>query len=360
MKIFAFHLLNDFSGSPKVLMQLLKGWVAHDLDVTVVTSSGRDGFLTNIPNVKYSFFWYRWAANPYLRLFNLTLSQTLLFLKLLFVIRKEDIVYINTVLPFGAALLGKLKGCRVIYHIHETTMKPPVFKKIIFGIARVTANDVIYVSDYLARQEEMKGKRIHILYNAIEDSFLEKAQTKKNDHRITKTVLMVCSLKEYKGVHEFVALANLNKRYKFTLVVNATQKDINAFFTIANLPSNLTIYPTQTNLHPIYNSAEIVLNLSRVDGWIETFGLTIIEGMAYGLPSIVPPIGGIAELIEEDVNGYKIDSRNLSLLSEKIELLFENHGCYEVMSKRAIEKIKNFKEGVFVKKNLSILQEKFE
>jgi glycosyltransferase involved in cell wall biosynthesis len=359
MRIFAFHLLNDFSGSPKVLMQLLKGWVANDIDVTLVTCSGRDGFLTGIQGVKHKTFWYRWAANPYLRLVNLSLSQLMLFFKFLFVIRKNDIVYINTVLPFGAAILGKIKGCRVIYHIHETTMTPLVFKKFLFGIARATAQDVIYVSDYLAKQEEMKDKRLHILYNAIEDSFLEKAQATKNNHLNSKTVLMVCSLKAYKGVREFVALANLKLHYKFILVVNATQKEIDDFFIKTELPANIKIYPTQTNLHPFYQSAGVMLNLSRVDGWIETFGLTIIEGMAYGLPAIVPPIGGITELIEEDVNGYKIDSRNLNLLSEKIELLFENQGRYEVMSERAIEKIKNFKEAVFVKKNLGILQEKF-
>ena len=43
MKIFAFHLLNDYSGSPKVLMQLIKGWTKNNLDVHLVTCKGRNG-----------------------------------------------------------------------------------------------------------------------------------------------------------------------------------------------------------------------------------------------------------------------------------------------------------------------------
>lgn len=356
MRIFAFHLLNDFSGSPKVLMQLLKGWIADDIDVTVVTSSGRDGFLTNITGVKYSIFWYRWKANPLLRLFNLTLSQVLLVLRLLFVLRKDDIVYINTVLPFGAAILGKLKSCRVIYHIHETTMKPPLLKKFLFGIARWAADDVIYVSDYLAQQEKMKNINVHTVHNAIENEFLEIAMVKRKYHLNSNSMLMVCSLKDYKGVNEYVALAKLRPQYKFTLVVNAKQEEIDHFFKSTSMLPNLAIYPTQTNLHPFYKSADVVLNLSRIDGWVETFGLTIIEGMAYGLPAIVPTVGGITELVEEGINGYRVDSRDLTLLSQTLDQLCSDSQSYDFMRNRAIEKISSFSEDVFVKKNVMILK----
>jgi len=33
---------------------------------------------------------------------------------------------------------------------------------------------------------------------------------------------------------------------------------------------------------------------------VETFGLTILEGMTYKLPAIVPPVGGVIELVEEN------------------------------------------------------------
>jgi glycosyltransferase involved in cell wall biosynthesis len=356
MRIFAFHLLNDYSGSPKVLMQLLKGWVKSDLDVTMVTGSGSVGFLSGIPGVKYNTFWYRWAANPYLRLINFALSQLLLILKLLFTVGRNDIVYINTVLPFGAAILGKLKGCRVIYHIHETTMKPRILKKFLFGIAHWAAHEVIFVSQYLADKEKIRNKKAHILYNAIENDFLMTATTHRNDRSKSQSILMVCSLKEYKGVKEFVMLAGLKPHYSFTMVVNSSQEEIDDFFKSYELPTNLLIYATQTNLHPFYGSAAVVLNLSRLDGWVETFGLTVIEGMAYGLPAIVPPIGGITELVEDGDNGYKVDSRNLPLLSEKLDQLLSDHLLYERMCNNAKRKIQRFSEDTFVEHSLRIIQ----
>lgn len=358
MRIFAFHLLNDYSGSPKVLMQLVKSWIKQDIDVTIVTCNGRRGFLSDLPGADYSFFWYKWAANPVLRLFNLTLSQLLLLVKLFLKVKKEDVIYINTVLPFGAAFLGKLKGCRVIYHIHETSMKPALLKKLLFGIAKWSATEVIYVSKYLQEVENISNKKNEIIYNAIEDKFLDTAKLNWNHKKHNKNVLMICSLKEYKGVFEFVKLAQKLPGFKFRLVVNASQTDISCFFKTNELPANLEIFPTQTNTHPFYAWADVILNLSLPDGWIETFGLTIIEGMAYGLPAIVPPVGGITELVTEGVNGFKVDPTNIDQLSNTLNRLFENPDLYATMRKASLDKIHEFSEQKFTERSLAFLKTK--
>jgi L-malate glycosyltransferase len=354
MKIYAFHLLNDYSGSPKVLMQLVKGWTRHGHDVHVVTCSGRRGFLSDLPGVTHHTYWYRWAAHPLLRLVNFTASQLVLFLTFLITVKKDDIVYINTVFPFGAALLGKLKGCRVIYHVHETSVAPAALKKLLFGILRLTASDVVYVSSYLAEQEPISRIKTHLLYNAIEDDFLQTARSFTRVTLMPQNVLMVCSLKIYKGVYEFARLANMNNDLNFQLVVNASQHDINQFCQDADLPANLQIFAVQTNLHPFYQWADIIVNLSLPDRWIETFGLTILEGMAYGLPAIVPPIGGITELVSNSVNGYHADARDLKTLTEKLRALCAPE-LYEKMQRNALAAINLFSEDHFITGSLNIL-----
>ncbi len=155
--------------------------------------------MSGIPAVHYHPYWYRWSANPLIRFFNLMTSQILLILQFWRKVTTNDIVYVNTVLPFGAAILGKLKGCRVIYHVHETSMKPKVFKQFLFGIVRLCADDVIYVSDYLANTERVKGPRIHTVHNAIEDEFSARAAKFSKMDSTRNRVLMICSLKVYKG-----------------------------------------------------------------------------------------------------------------------------------------------------------------
>ena len=355
MKIYAFHLLNDYSGSPKVLMQLTKGWIANGHEVCIATSSGKDGFLSGIEGAKYQFFWYKWASNPILRFINLLLSQIILCSKLIFKVKQEDIIYINTVLPFGAALLGWLTGSRIIYHIHETSMSPPILKKTLFGIAKKTADDVIYVSRYLSKKEHFKSSRTYILYNAIEQDYLDIAKINRKHRKHHNKVLMVCSLKSYKGVYEFIALARDNEQFKFRLVLNSSKLDIENYFNMSKLPRNIEIFDTQTNLHPFFQWADVILNLSRPDGWVETFGLTIIEGMAYGLPAIVPPVGGITEIVKEGKNGFLVDSRDHEQLNQKLNLLLKNYNLYSLMNIMAKNKIERFSESAFIQHSLAII-----
>lgn len=356
MKIIACHLLNDYSGSPKVLAQLIRGWQKNAITVELITSRDKEGFLSELNGIKRRNLWYKWAENRYSRLFNFTLSQIHLFFKVLLLAKKHDVVYINTVLPFGAALAGKVKGATVVYHIHETTVQPKSLKKMLFGVVRRTAAEVIFVSHYLYKQEKIPQAVAHVLHNTLEEQFRKNIQLKPIAERTFKNVLMICSLKAYKGVWEFLSLANKNEHLNFTLVVNASVAEITLFFGQHYIPSNLTIIPTQTDTHAFYHSADVVLNLSRPDQWVETFGLTVLEAMAYGLPTIVPPVGGVIELVTQGYNGELIDSRNGDELSEKLNKLLSDRVLYESYSNAALQKSKLFVELNFVQHSVAIIK----
>lgn len=354
MRIIAVHLLNDYSGSPKVLLQAVKAFTKNNIETHLFTSAKRVGFLSNIPKVNNHFFTYYFSENKLIRIGSYFFSQLILFFKLTYFLKKTDLVYVNTVLPFGASCAAKLKRCQVIYHIHETSIKPKILKTFLFNIVKFTATEVIYVSEFLAHKETLHLKK-NVVYNALESSFIEIANKNNAPEKKEKIVLLICSLKKYKGVDEFLQLAIRNPNFTFKLVVNASQKEIDSYFHAENVPPNLLIYPTQKNTHPFYQEASILLNLSDVNLWVETFGLTILEGMAYQLPAIVPPVGGVIELVEENKNGFLIDSKNITTISEKINLLFSNKELYQEMQFHAIEKSKQFSEAYFEENILKIV-----
>lgn len=355
MRILAFHLLNDFSGSPKVLRQLLGAWAKDGKEVHLFTAGGRDGFLSGIDGIQYHKFWYRWHGHPLVRLVTYSISQLLLFLLAFNRLKKEDLVYINTVLPFGAALAAKLRGCRIVYHLHETTVNPPVLKTFLFGLVKWASTEVVCVSQYMANTLHPGFNKIHILYNSLEKDFsdqvrrIEKREPKQN-------VLMVCSLKWYKGVDQFVQLACVLSFYRFRLVLNASEKEIKGYFKETSLPENLEIFPTQPDVHPHYQWADLVLNLSHPDGWVETFGLTVVEAMAYHLPVIVPTVGGIAELVADGKNGYRMDCRNQLQLSRTIMDIFQNPKLYKALQAGAQETITAFHEESFITRSRELLK----
>lgn len=116
------------------------------------------------------------------------------------------------------------------------------------------------------------------------------------------------------------------------------------FFKYSEIPDNLSLFSSQKNVHPFFAWADIILNLSRPDGWIETFGLTIIEAMAYKLPAIVPPVGGILEVIEDGKTGYAVDSRDLTNLNKKLNEILKNDEVYSNFANNSLKRLALFRE----------------
>ena len=354
MKIYAFHLLNDLSGSPKVLSQVLRGLVQKGEEVHLVSSMKQDGFLTDIPGVNYIDNGYAFHQNVILRLFRLFYVQLHTIFKLYPKVKKSDVIYVNTVLPFGAAILGKMKGCKVVYHLHETSMKPAILKKFLFFFVKKMASEVVYVSEYLAQAEPI-NVRSHVVYNALESTFFEKAKGFQKIKKDKPTVLMICSLKAYKGIHEFYNLAQEAPFFDFQLVLNADQKEINSFYKGKTIPPNLTLFPRHSDVSSFYQNADLLLSLSRPDEWVETFGLTAIEAMAYGVPAIVPPVGGIAELIKDGYNGYRVSCYEKTHLKRAIIEILKNESLFKEMSKNALNESQKFSEQIQVNQLHKIL-----
>ncbi|GAB4251179.1 MAG: hypothetical protein Kow0027_14990 [Saprospiraceae bacterium] len=350
-KIICIHLYNDYSGSPLVLSTSIKNLVKRGFEVEVLTSKGTTGFLSGIKGVRYRNFRYRFYDNKLLRLGMLLWSQLTLFVMMARYRNTGSVVYINTLLPFGAALGAKLWNLRVVYHMHETTVNPPILKRFLKAVARRCASGAIYVSRFLQRAEPLAGVPSTVVYNSLDAEFVKQALDFRNGrHQKPRsfTALMLCSLKAYKGVDVYVRLAAKLSQYQFLLVLNSDMESIRQYFADTDLPQNLVIFPSAKSVHSFYEEAHLVLNLSHPLYWVETFGMTLLEGMQYGLPVIGPPVGGPAEIIRDGYNGFQVDQRNFDSLVDKVNLLATDQQLYDQMAANAADFASNFNEEKFV------------
>ena len=357
-KIIFIHLFNVRSGSPKVLSQVINSLRKKKFYTELLTSAHTDGFLTNIADQQHSLF-YRRSENKLLTLFYYLLSQILLFIQCLRYWNKDVVFYINTMMPFGAALAGKLMGKQVYWHLHETSIKPKLLKQFLRFIINLTADKIIFVSRYLQEAESFKNKDQIIIYNSIDSTLIPEKKPKILPN--TFNILMVCSLKKYKGVFEFLKIANLlhqNISLSFTLILNADQNEIDDYLNDETIPTNVTIYSRQQDVDLFYTQGNLLLNLSRPDEWIETFGLTILEGMIHGLPVIAPPVGGPAEIVRNTIEGYLISSYEVNTIAEKIVFLSTHKTEYETLSINALRRVNDFNEKEFEEKISAVFEGK--
>lgn len=358
-QIIFVHLLNDYSGSPKVLSQVIHAVKLQGGDPILYTGKGSKGFLSGMVEKQYSYY-YKRSENRFATLFSFSLSQIILFIKLLKYVNKDVIIYVNTMLPFGAALAGFLIRKPVYYHVHEISMTPLSLKRFLRAIIQLTAKKVFYVSEAVKNSEPFKDKESYVIYNALPRAFVDQATNHTYQYRYKNRfhVLMIGSLKTYKGILEFLQIAQKLKEYSFinfTLVLNADGNEVLEFETKASIPNNVKLVPRQQNVIPFYKRANLVMNLSRVNECVETFGLTIIEAMAFGIPVIVPPVGGPSEIVTDDIQGYLITSYEIDRIAQKIqELSMDEEKCNSI-SKNALKRAKEFSETEFDHKIISAI-----
>lgn len=354
-KIIAVHLLNDFSGSPLVFRQSTESLKTnYAIHLFTATPSG-SGFLSNINNIQQTEIAYRWSANKLITLFLFIYSQWQLFWKLRKAIEKDDIVYINTLLPFGAALAAVSKKCTVVYHVHEVSIQPKIFKSFLVFIAQHTAKQILFVSAYVASNFNFKNVSCTIIHNALPNGFTQQAkQINQLNTTAPFTVLMLCSLKAYKGIYEFIELAKQLPKIQFQLVLNTSDIEVENFKKSTTISDNCILFSAQKETILFYKKAHLVVNLSRTDEWIETFGMTILEAMYCGRPVIVPPVGGVCELVNEGVEGFLINSKNIDALVQCITNITSDFTLYRDLSNNALLKANQFTAASFEQKINSI------
>ncbi len=344
--IVCFHLFNDYSGSPKVLKTVIEGLLKQGHEIDLVTSRG--GVLDELKGMKgvcFKQYNYAFARNKLLRLLRYAWVQLHTFFTALgYIFKRDTVVYINTILPIGAAIGGRLAGKRVVYHYHENAKAKGISYRILARLMQVVASEIICVSHY-QRSFLRRKKGVVVIPNALQEEFAVSivpfcAEKSFSQQR----VLMLGSLKQYKGTREFIELATRMKQFSFELVLNDTCDNIEAYIknNAIALPKNLTILPRQQKVAPFYNRASLVLNLTNKQSAIETFGLTALEAMTAGLPVIVPTVGGIAEMVDDGVNGYKIDVQDIDKIKERVEYILTNKDFYISLAKNSREYSKKY------------------
>ncbi|QSX28908.1 glycosyltransferase family 4 protein [Shewanella cyperi] len=357
---FFVHLFNDFSGSPRVLRDAIDT-LADEKDYRLhVFSSGADGFLSGA-NAFYHTVPYHPHKNKYIQLFRYLLAQMFLFCILswhLIISRlagKKSVVLVNTLLPFGGHLAAKFFAHRDIAYLHETHVRPKLLMTFLTNVVSFCADNTLFVSHYVMEELDLKHHCMSVLYNGLRRDFVDFPcdAAQKFTHR---QVLFVGSLKKYKGIFSFVELALKLPDFTFNALLNTSHAEFTEFqqYIQQHGASNLHVHRNPANIGQFYSEAFIVVNLSDPKHWVETFGLTLLEGMSTGTPVIAPPYGGPLELVDNSV-GRLIEPYALDDISRFIEELSKDFEGWQTLSKNCLVRAQDFSADNYKKALINVL-----
>lgn len=190
-------------------------------------------------------------------------------------------------------------------------------------------------------------KRIILKPNSLKMDF----NIKKNK----KDYIFVGKLQKAKGVYNLLEVwATLDEKYVLTILGTGEEKiniELKEKFSRKNIifKGNCSRKETLENI----SKSKYLIQSSLL---YETFGLTIIEAMSFGVPVIGFDIGTRKDFIQDGINGFLSDGKNLK---EVIEKSFE-YKEYQKLSDNAVEKAKLYENDYIVNNQIQIYKKILE
>lgn len=169
-------------------------------------------------------------------------------------------------------------------------------------------------------------QNVRVVPNYIDtDRFTIKEHKKSSDFQF----LFVGSLEHHKGVMELVQAFHHAKMEDASLHIvggGSLEKKLEVFIEKNKLHRKVVLHGEVHNdeLPEIYNAAHVYVSFSSY----ETFGITVLEAMACGLPIVYTPSGGPNETVSKDA-GIEVLSRKVSDLVNGLKTIKERYNSFD-------------------------------
>ncbi len=269
---------------------------------------------------------------------------------------RPDIVHGNT--PKGSFLSMIASWfCKVptrIYYVHGLRYQGAngFKKKLLIYMERIScklATDIFAVSNGVKEvmyEDGVTTKKINVIWNGsingIDSDFFnleivncinlqKQYQIKENDFVFGFIGRIVAD----KGINELVlAFKKVNQLYPNTklVLVGNYEDELDPLLPKVKKEidknKSIIIAGFQKDIRPFYK----LMNLFVFPSYREGFGISLMEAAAMSVPAISSNIIGCKEIIDNEVNGYLIPSKDEKALFEKMKFCIENQNKIKQMA----------------------------
>jgi glycosyltransferase involved in cell wall biosynthesis len=239
--------------------------------------------------------------------------------------------------------LARLMSVKKIFFTDHTSRpagyvprRAAFWKRTLARLINWPISRVVCVSEYgqrcLTTLDLLPKQRHELVYNAVDLSRVIEKPTRAMEFRRkysipTKRVVIVqvSWMIPEKGIPELLETVRLlvsrNPQVHFVMVGEGPYREQ---FMKDAAAMGIAEHLTWTGLiqdpfgEGVYEAADIVCQLSE---WEELFGWMIAEAMAYGKPIVATRVGGIPELVTDEVSGYLVKRGDPAAAAEKLDNL---------------------------------------
>jgi glycosyltransferase involved in cell wall biosynthesis len=201
------------------------------------------------------------------------------------------------------------------------------------------------VEEHLYQNYPHAKGRCETIYNCIDESFYEPREI--NTHELRKSlgytdsdkiILFAGRICRIKGVdtliNAFVKINQQNENVKLILLGQVEHFNISE--AVKGFEKQISVIQPTDNIMGFYQVSDIVVLPSKID----PFPYVMLEAGTMKKPFFGGRTGGIAEFIEDGVNGILIEPGNSDQLTDKIIFLINNSEQSEMLANALYQKVK--------------------
>lgn len=231
-------------------------------------------------------------------------------------------------------IAGAIKNVPAVFTAHGwafTSGVSPVKRIIYAAIEHMMlgiTKRVICVSEFdrqLAKRWFLHNyNRIVTVHNGIVDKTFN-SNIAREDFLPLKLVSVARFSHQKNNMELIRAVEQINKLYSDSLQLNMVGdgpllSEAQAYVTSHKLENDVHFLGSRTDVDDILNKNDIFCLISNYEG----LPISIIEAMRAGMPIIASDVGGVNELLQDEVNGFLIPRGNISELVDKLKYILHH------------------------------------
>lgn len=241
-----------------------------------------------------------------------------------------NLVQANTIMLREPLAAARQENIPSIIHAHESPMHDTALCASIGLPPETIRSHILEASDFIIANSAFTAKHLNKLEATYIVSNVIDAKAFNIPNVVDKeniTAALISSNIPKKGIQDLLQLAlelSTDTPNLRLLLIGPHTPAIAALKTLESrgqLPRNISLIPYTRTPQEAISAANIVLNLSHCE---ETFGRTLLEGMAAGRPVLAYRQGAVPELIEDGVQGHTFEYGDIKAIANRLRQLSLN------------------------------------
>ena len=254
---------------------------------------------------------------------------------------KENILsyLISITLKKGAALVSTQHGLPESYNGRPSLVNR-LKSRVNYGLLASRFDRVVAVSvdvkDALVKDYGLREKRVQVIRNGIVVP-ASPPEFRVKDYFLIGSAGRFFPVKDYLFMVEVAReVITKSSKIRFELAGEGPSLgDIQDLIKKYGLKEHFALRGFLHDMSAFYQELDVYLNTSLHEG----IPMSVLEAMAYRLPTIAPKVGGLKEIVTDGVDGYLLNARTPKDFADKCLSLYESETLRQKMAHAAREKI---------------------